>query len=256
MSTALSPSLHASLGGKTVLVTGAARRIGAVLCRTLHSAGANIVVHYRSSAREAEQLANELNLARAESASLVQADLLDTTRLGALVESAVSAFGRLDVLINNASTFYPTPIGTITPQQWDDLLGTNLKSPLFLSQAAAPALRTARGLILNLVDIHGLRPLRDYTAYSVAKAGLIMLTKSLARELAPDVRVNAIAPGAVIWAEDGMDEPLQKKIIERTPLKRPGSPEDIARAALFFCADAPYVTGQILAVDGGRSVGW
>jgi pteridine reductase len=168
----------------------------------------------------------------------------------------VRRFGQLDVLVNNASSFYPTPVGEITARHWDDLIGTNLKAPLFLAQAAAQALHLTHGLILNMADIHGLRPLRRYTTYCVAKAGLIMLTKSLARELGPHVRVNAIAPGPVMWPDDGTDKALQKKIIERTLLKRPGSPQDVARAALFFCTQAPYVTGQILAVDGGRSVGW
>jgi len=244
------------LAGKTVLITGAARRVGAALARKLHAAGATIVVHYRSSAAEAKALASELNRLRGGSAQPVQADLLDVRSHRALVEEALKCFGQLDVLVNNASTFYPTPVGEISVDHWDDLLGTNLKAPLFLSQAAAPSLRLTQGLILNLADIHGLRPLRRYTTYSVAKAGLIMLTKSLARELGPQVRVNAIAPGPVMWPEEVTDRALQKKIIDRTLMKRPGSAEDVARAALFFCAEAPYVTGQILAVDGGRSVGW
>ena len=249
-------ALDAALSGKTVLVTGGARRVGASIARTLHAAGANVVLHYRGSAAEAKALAGELNGARANSATLVQADLLDVQRHAALIDAAVEAFGQLDVLVNNASSFYPTPVGKITESDWNDLLGTNLKAPLFLSQAAAAALRRTRGLILNLADIHGTRPLRHYTTYCVAKAGLIMLTKSLARELAPEVRVNAIAPGPVMWPEEGADKALQKQIIELTLLKRPGSPQDVARTALFFCAEAPYVTGQILAVDGGRSVGW
>jgi pteridine reductase len=245
-----------SLTGKTVMITGGARRIGATLARTLHAAGANIVLHYRRSASEASALVKELNAARRGSAVLEQADLLEVARYHKLIEAAVTAFGQLDVLINNASSFYPTEVGEITEAHWNDLVGTNLKAPLFLSQAAAPALHLTEGLILNLVDIHGMRPLRRYTTYCVAKAGLIMLTKSLARELGPHVRVNAIAPGPVMWPEDVTDKALQKKIIERTALKRPGSPDEVARAALFFCTEAPYVTGQILAVDGGRSVGW
>jgi pteridine reductase len=244
------------LAGKSVLITGAARRVGATVVRQLHAAGANVLVHYRSSADEAGALARELNAIRRGSVETFQADLLQTDRLGALVEAATRAFGQLDVLINNASTFYPTPVGEITHAHWEDLVGTNLKVPLFLSQAAAPALRLSRGLILNIVDIHGMRPLRRYPVYSVAKAGLIMLTKSLARELAPHVRVNGIAPGPVLWPEDGADKELQHKIIDRTLLKRGGAPEDVARAVLFFAAEAPYITGQILAVDGGRSVGW
>ena len=193
----------------------------------------------------------------ADSAVTARADLLEVARLGELVEAATRRYGRLDVLVNNASTFYPTPVGEITEAHWNDLLGSNLKAPLFLSQAAATALRLSRGLILNIVDIHGMRPLRRYPVYGIAKAGLIMLTRSLARELGPHIRVNAIAPGPVMWPADGAaDVELQKKIVERTLLKRTGSAQDIARTALFFAADAPYVTGQVLAVDGGRSVGW
>jgi len=244
------------LSGKVVLITGGARRVGACIARALHGAGANLVIHYRGSAADAKALAKDLNAARASSATLAQADLLDVARHPALVASAINAFGHLDVLVNNASSFYPTPVGQITESHWNDLLGTNLKAPLFLSQAAAAALKDTHGLILNLADIHGLRPLRNYTTYCIAKAGLIMLTKSLARELGPHVRVNAIAPGPVMWPEEGADTALKKKIIARTALKRSGSPEDVARTALFFCADASYITGQILAVDGGRSVGW
>ncbi len=185
------------------------------------------------------------------------ADLLNVAVLRALVDATIARHGHLDILVNNASTFYPTRVGEITEAHWDDLLGSNLKAPLFLSQAAATALRLARGLILNIVDIHGMRPLRRYPVYGVAKAGLIMLTRSLARELGPHIRVNAIAPGPVMWPADGAaDLELQKKIVERTLLKRSGSAQDVARTALFFAADAPFVTGQVLAVDGGRSVGW
>jgi pteridine reductase len=243
------------LTGKIALITGAARRIGAALARTLHGAGANVVLHYRSSAVEADALATELNLQRPRSAVTVQCDLLETGRLESLAAHAAAAFGGLDILVNNASSFYPTAFGEITERVWDDLTGSNLKAPLFLTQAAARELRRTGGLVVNIVDIHGLRPLRDYSVYSIAKAGLIMLTKALARELAPQIRVNAIAPGPVLWAE-GSEPALKKKILERTPLGRPGTPDDVARAALFFAAEAPYVTGQILAVDGGRSVGW
>jgi pteridine reductase len=244
------------LEGKAVLITGAARRVGATIARTLQAAGANVMIHYRNSEDEARALCRELNTLRGGSAAVTDGDLLETKQLGAIVDATLKTFGQLDVLINNASTFYPTPFGEITEDHWNDLLGTNLKAPLFLAQAVAPALRRAHGLILNIADIHGMRPLRRYTTYSVAKAGLIMLTKSLARELGPSVRVNAISPGPVMWPEQRADQALQKKIVERTQLKRPGTPEDVARAALFFCAGAPYVTGQILAVDGGRSVGW
>jgi pteridine reductase len=245
-----------SLTGKTVLITGGARRVGAAIARHLHGAGANLVVHYRNSAKDAEALIAELNASRPNSAVTTQADLLDVDRLPTLVELAVSRFGGLDVLVNNASTFYETPIGKVTPKAWDDLLGTNLKVPLFLSQAAAPALRMSNGLILNIVDIHALRPLRHYTVYCAAKAGLHMLTRSLAKELGPEIRVNGISPGPVLWPEQGGDEKARAKIIQRTILQKMGTPEDIARTALFFAASAPFITGQVLAVDGGRSVAW
>jgi pteridine reductase len=247
---------NGSLTGKTVLITGGAKRVGATVARALHAAGANLAIHYRQSSREADALAAGLNAVRAGSAALVQAELLEVAKLPALVEFAVRSFGGLDVLINNASTFYPTRIGEITPQAWDDLLGTNLKVPTFLSQAAAPALRRTRGLIINIVDIHALRPLRDYTVYCTAKAGLHMLTRSLAKELGPEIRVNGISPGPVMWAEGQGDPKQRDKIIERTILKRMGDPSDIARTALFFAVDAPFITGQVLAVDGGRSVAW
>jgi pteridine reductase len=245
-----------SLTGKTVLITGAARRVGATIARTLHGAGANLVIHYRKSARDAEALAAELGAARPNSATIIQADLLDVAKLPLLVEAATGTFGGLDVLVNNASTFYPTKIGEITSQAFDDLLGTNLKVPMFLAQAAVPALRHSRGLILNIVDIHALRPLRNYTVYCTAKAGLHMLTRSLAKELGPEIRVNGISPGPVLWPEGQGDTKQRDKIIERTILKRMGEPADIAQTALFFAAHAPFITGQVLAVDGGRSVAW
>jgi pteridine reductase len=244
------------LTGKTALVTGAARRVGAVIARVLHGAGANVVIHYRSSAEDAARLAGELDAARAGSVSLVEGDLLDEPELTALVRAAAEAFGGLDILVNNASSFYPTPVGDITGLDWDDLIGTNLKAPLFLAQAAYPQLRERRGLIINLADIHGMRPLRRYPVYSIAKAGLIMLTRALARELGPQVRVNAVAPGPVMWPEEGLDPALQANITQLTALKRTGSAADVARACLFFASEAPYVTGQVLAVDGGRSIGW
>lgn len=243
------------LAGKVALVTGSARRVGAEIVRTLHAAGAQVAVHYRRSAADATALVGELNATRPQSAAGFEADLLAIAQLPRLVESVLGTFGRLDVLVNNASTFYPTPVGTITEAQWADLLGSNLQAPLFLSQAAAPALRSAQGLIVNLVDIHGRRPLRRHTAYSVAKAGLVMLTLSLARELAPEVRVNAIAPGPVMWPVGGADEALKADIIARTALGRLGSPRDVALAVRYFATDAPFVTGQVLAVDGGRSLG-
>jgi len=242
----------------TALVTGGARRVGAEIVRHLHTRGANVVIHCHQSQLQAAALSRELEAQRADSALVVNADLLDTDRLPVLVEATLQRFGALDILVNNASSFYPTPLGSITPAQWADLVGTNLKAPLFLAQAATPALRRAQGLLLNIVDIHGMRPLRDYSVYSTAKAGLIHLTRALARELAPEVRVNGIAPGPVLWPESaaGLDLARQQQIIERTLLKRAGSPADVARTVGFFAFDAPYITGQILAVDGGRSTGW
>jgi pteridine reductase len=236
-----------------VLITGGARRVGAAITRRLHGAGANLAIHYRSSAAAATALRDSLNALRPESAIALQCDLLDVSALDDLVQATLARFGRLDVLVNNASSFYPTPVGTITVTQWEDLIGTNLRAPVFLSQAAAPWLAANDGLLLNIVDIHGMRPLRYHPVYSSAKAGLIMLTQALARELAPRVRVNAIAPGPVMFPETGMTQEMQDSIIDRTLLKRRGSPEDIARAALYFASEAPYVTGQVLAVDGGRS---
>ena len=243
------------LDGHAVLVTGGARRIGAAIVRAAHGAGARVAIHYRHSAPAANALAAELNAARRQSAIAVPADLHDLDALPELVSSITRTFGRLDVLVNNAASFYPTPIGSITPAQWDDLLGTNLRAPLFLSQAATPALTASRGLILNLIDIHGFRPLKRHPVYCAAKAGLIMLTQALARELGPAIRVNGIAPGPVLWPEHPLDETQKAAIVERTALKRVGSPDDIARTALFFIKDAPYITGQVLAVDGGRSTG-
>jgi pteridine reductase len=242
------------LAGRCVLVTGGAKRLGAAIGRRLHAAGASIVVHYHQSRPAADALVAEFEAARPGSALAVRADLHDVEHLPALVDAALERFGRLDVLVNNASTFYPTPVGTVTLQQFDDLVGTNLRAPLFLSQAAAPALRESRGLVLNMVDIHGRRPLKAHPVYSAAKAGLIMLTMSLARELGPEVRVNAIAPGPVLWPERDLDPALKDEIIAKTALKRSGSPDDIARTAYFLAAEAPYITGQVIAVDGGRSL--
>jgi len=242
------------LRDQCVLITGGARRVGAAIVRCLHGAGACIVVHYRSSHGAAAALAAELNESRPGSVTTVAADLLEAAAPDALVDASLRAYGRLDILINNASSFHPTPVGRITIADWDDLVGSNLKAPLFLSQAAAPHLRTTRGLIINLVDIHGLRPLKAHPVYSAAKAGLAMLTRSLARELGPEVRVNGIAPGPVLWPEGDMNEALKQEIVAKTALKRYGTPEDIARTALFLARDAPFITGQIIAVDGGRSI--
>jgi pteridine reductase len=245
---------ESSLDHQVILITGGARRIGAQIARTLHAAGARILVHYRSSAAAAKELGAELNATRPGSAALVAADLLDDEAPDQLIAAALGHFGRLDVLVNNASTFYPTPVGKITRAAWDDLMVSNLRAPLFLAQAAAPHLAKHHGVIINVIDIHGLRPLKGYPVYSIAKAGLAMLTRSLARELGPEIRVNGIAPGPVLWAEHGLDESLKREIIAKTALKRPGSPQDIARTALFLIRDAPYITGQIIAVDGGRSI--
>lgn len=248
--------LHSNLTGRVALITGGAKRLGNAIAHALHQEGAQLVIHYRSSKRGADSLVSELNAMRPDSAVAIGCDLLDTKTLPQLVAQTLAQFGRLDILVNNASSFYPTPVGSITEQQWDDLLGSNLKAPLFLAQAAAPALRATQGLILNMVDIHAQRPLPAHSVYSIAKAGLATLTKSLARELGPEIRVNGIAPGPVLWPEQEMSAELQQEIIHKTALKRQGSPQDIARAALYFAKDAPYVTGQILAVDGGRSIGW
>ncbi len=238
---------------KVVLITGAAHRLGAATSRLLHASGMNIVLHYRHSAEAARALADELNAERADSVTILQADLHDTARLPPLVDEAVAAWGRLDVLINNASSFYPTAMGEVTEAQWDDLMGSNLKAPFFLSQAAAPHLRKQQGCIVSIVDIHADRPLRGFPVYSMAKAGLVMMTKSLAAELGPDIRVNAVAPGAIMWPEH-LDEAGREKIISRTFLKRKGEPDDIARAIRYLITEATYMTGQILAVDGGRSL--
>ena len=247
---------QANLDGKVVLVTGAARRIGAAIVTRLHAEGAQLAIHYRSSSVEAEKLADALNAIRKDSAATFAADLCDTDALPRLVAEVVDWGRGLDVLVNNASTFYPTPIGTITERHWQDLLGSNLKAPLFLSQAAVPALRKSRGSIINLVDIHAQRPLRDHTVYGSAKAGLVMLTRSLAKELAPDIRVNGVAPGAILWPEDGMNDETRDTILRQVPLGRAGHPDDIAGCVLYLVRDAAYVTGQIIAVDGGRSIGW
>ncbi len=238
-----------------VLITGAARRIGASIAQTLHHSGFNIVLHYRDSAADAEQLCAGLNRQRAGSAISVQADLLNTAALPALIDRSLQAWQRLDALINNASSFYPTPVGAIDEAAWDDLIGSNLKAPLFLSQAAAPHLKLTGGSIVNIVDVHAERPMRNYVVYSAAKAGLATLTRSLARELAPEVRVNGVAPGSILWPEHSMPEAeTRESILQRIPLQRAGTPEDIALAVKFLLLEAPYITGHILPVDGGRSL--
>ena len=239
-----------------VLITGAARRIGAAIARTLHASGANVVLHCYRSVAQAESLAADLNDARPGSCTVVQGDLLDVARIPALVEEAVRAFGRLDGLVNNASSFYPTPFGTIGTNEWEDLIGSNLRAPLFLAQGAAPQLRAHRGAIVNVVDIHWERPLKDYVVYSIAKAGLAGLTRSLAVELAPEVRVNGVAPGAILWPEedDVFPQAERQRIVAQTPLGRTGAAEEVAGAVKYLLLEAPFVTGQIVAVDGGRSV--
>jgi pteridine reductase len=243
------------LVGRTALVTGAARRIGAAIAGRLHAEGMNLVLHYNKSEKEAQELCDALNAKRRDSAVVAQADLANVSGLDSLVKAALQWDG-LDVLVNNASTFYRTPVGETTEDEWDELMSSNLKAPFFLAQQAAPHLRKNHGAIVNLVDIHAKRPLREHTVYCTAKAGLAMLTLSLARELGPEVRVNGVAPGPVLWPDKGLDAPTKKSILEATTLKRKGSPEDVAGAVLYLVRDAEYVTGQIISVDGGRSIGW
>lgn len=249
-------TIPSNLNGKVALVTGAAKRIGAEICRRLHRDGADIVIHYRGSADAATALCDELNSTRAGSTTTLQADLADSKSLSALVSGVADWRGSLDILINNASSFYPTPIGEVTEEMWDDLVDVNLKAPLFLSQAALPMLRASHGAIINIVDIHAQRPLRDHAVYGSAKAGLAMLTRSLAKDLAPDVRVNGIAPGAIMWPEAGLSDTAKQDILSQVPLGRAGDAADIAGCVLFLVRDAAYITGQIIAVDGGRSIGW
>jgi pteridine reductase len=237
------------------LITGGAKRVGAAIARRLHAGGANLMLHYHSAKAESVELQKALNGVRANSAATIQANLLNVAELPELVRTTVARFGRLDVLVNNASTFYATPLGEIKLAEWDDLVGTNLKAPLFLAQAAAPHLKAAGGAIVNITDIHAERPLKNYVVYSVAKAGLAGLTRTLARELGPEIRVNGVAPGPVLWPEDGsFDELTRQRVISSTLLKRAGEPDDVAAAVYFLVAEAPYVTGQTIAVDGGRSV--
>ncbi len=239
---------------KVVLVTGAARRIGAELVRHLQQTGMNIILHYRSSEKDATNLADELNAKRDDSVRLLQGDLKEYSHMSNLAQQAVSLYGHIDVLINNASSFYPTQISDINEDVWKDLVGVNLKAPLFLIKAIAPYLKDTNGCIINIVDIHADRPLKNYPVYCIAKAGLAMLTKSMARELAPEIRVNGIAPGAIMWPEAQHYESMHQKIISRTALKREGCPTDIANTALFLINHANYITGQIIAVDGGRTL--
>jgi pteridine reductase len=245
-----------SLAGRWVLITGAAKRIGATIATRLHGAGANIAIHYFASADAAEALSKQLNAKRSNSAITVQGDLRKIADLKRMTQEVINQTAGLYSLINNASSFYPTPLGEVTEEQWDDLIGCNLKAPLFLSQALLPHLRKTMGIIINIVDVHSERPLKNHPVYGAAKAGLGMLTRSLAKDLGPEIRVNGISPGAILWPESGMPENIQDNIIQQIPLKRAGTPEDIAAAVLFLMRDAPYITGQILKVDGGRSIGW
>jgi pteridine reductase len=237
-----------------VLITGAARRVGAVIAHTLHAAGYDVALHYRHSAAEATALADTLERQRAGSTLLLQGELADTPALPALVESLLAHYGRLDALVNNASAFYPTPVGEATPTQWNELFASNAQAPFFLSQAAVPALREAQGGIVNLLDIYAERPLANHPLYCMAKAALAAMTRSLALDLAPLVRVNGVAPGAVMWPSDGKPYDDQQAMLARTPMQRAGTPEDVAGAVLWLLRDAPFVTGQVLRVDGGRTL--
>lgn len=239
-----------------MLVTGGAKRVGAAICRRLHAAGATIALHYRTSESEALALQDELNALRPDSAAAYSADLLELLALPRLVEQVIARFGRLDALVNNASSFYATPLAGVDELQWHDLLGTNLRAPLFLAQAAADELRRQHGCIVNIVDIHAERPMQGHLLYSVAKAGLVALTRGLAQEMAPQVRVNAVAPGVILWptSSEWNDEVQRRKIVAHTLLKREGEPDDIAKTVAFLIQDAPYITGQVISVDGGRSI--
>jgi pteridine reductase len=239
---------------KNVLITGAARRLGAEIARYLHQQGFNVIVHYRQSQSDAEQLCAELNQKRADSATAIAADLSDLEAITHLAEKAASIWNGLDVLVNNASSFYPTAITEVTEQQWDELLSSNLKAPFFLVKALVPALKQRQGCIVNLIDIHAERGLQGYPVYSIAKAGLAAMTRVLAKELGPEIRVNGVSPGAVLWPENNIGDDKKQEIVSRTLLQRCGEPNDIARAVHYLINDAGYVTGQIIAVDGGRTL--
>jgi pteridine reductase len=234
------------------LITGASRRVGAVVARTLHGAGYDLALHYRQSSDEAKALADELEQQRPHSTLLLQADLSDLSALPGLIDTLLAHFGRLDALINNASAFYATPLGSATPTQWDELFASNAQAPFFLTQAAIPALREARGGIVNMLDIYAERPLKGYTLYCMAKAALSAMTRSLALELGPDIRVNGIAPGAVMWPSEGKSDAEKQEMLSRTPLDRAGTPEDVASAILWLLRDAHYTTGHVIPIDGGR----
>lgn len=239
---------------KTVLVTGAAARIGASIADTLHLRGCDVLVHCNSNVDGARALAEQFNSRRPDSAFVFSADLCSQAGIDQLVQACGERWNGLDLLVNNASRFYPTRVGETTAWQWDDLLSSNLRAPYFLAQGLLPMLRQANGSIVNILDIHATRPMKQHAVYSIAKSGLQMLTLALARELAPDIRVNGVAPGAILWPENEGDETTQAAILSRVALERLGSPEDIASAVAYLGFDAPYVTGQVLAVDGGRSL--
>ena len=243
-----------SLAGQVILVTGAARRVGAAVASHLHARGATMAIHYRNSVLEADALADHFNAARSSSAFLVRADLDEMAELSGLIDQVIAKAGRLDALVNNASTFFPTPIGQIDEKAWHRLVGSNFMAPLFLSQAAAPHLRAAKGSIVNITDVHAERPLKGFPLYCAAKGALLTLTRALAVELGPEVRVNAVAPGPILWPEDQLEDLAGRRAtIEHTLLKREGSPDDIAGAVGFLVADAGYITGQVINIDGGRT---
>ncbi len=239
---------------KVALITGAARRIGAAIVRQLHARGLHVIVHCRQSRAQADALADELNAVRPASASVICADLADDQALGEMTDGIISGYGRLDVLVHNASQFYPTPLDSLTQADWDQLINSNVRGALFLTQQLAPLLRESQGSIVSIVDIHIERPMKSHTIYCMAKSALQTMTRSLAKELAPAVRVNGVAPGAILWPENGMSDAARQMILERVPLQRNGEPQDVSAAVAFLALDAPYITGQILAVDGGRSL--
>ncbi len=244
------------MNNPVALITGGGRRIGAEIARHLHDNHFNVIIHYRHSAEEATQLVEQFNQQRNHSATAINADLNNITQVRQLAEDSINYWGRIDTLINNASSYYPTPFSEVNESQWEDLISSNTKAPFFLSQSLAEELKKRNGTIVNIVDIHAERPLLEYSPYTIAKAGNAMLTKSLARELSPEVRVNGVAPGVIVWPENQArhTEEEKQRILSQIPLQREGSAKDIAKTVLFFIKDAPYITGQILAVDGGRSL--
>jgi pteridine reductase len=242
------------INNKWVLITGGAKRIGARIARTLHAEEMNLVIHFNTSSDAANELCSELNSIRNDSAIAIGSNLTNQTEVESLITKVIETTGKLDVLINNASTFYPMPIEDITLDDWDNLMGTNLKAPFFLCKHAAPHIKESKGCIINMVDIHASKPLKNHPIYGSAKSGLVMLTRSLAKDLAPEVRVNGIAPGMILWPENEPSEEIKQKVIDQIPLKRSGEPNDIAQTVLFLIAHADYITGQIIAVDGGRGI--